>query len=68
MYKKLFGDIVDGKRKKIDNKCIYHYSINNDAIIQDKKLFEMRNKISDKVKFVEDLEKEKESIILDIDI
>ncbi len=37
-------------------------------IIQDKKLFEIRKKISDKVKFVEDLEKENESIILDIDI
>ncbi len=68
MYKKLFGDIIDSKRKKIDGKCKYNYSINNDSIIQDKKLFEIRNKISDKVKFVEDLEKENESLILDIDI
>lgn len=69
MYKKLFGDIIDsskGTKKKKGSKQLY--SINNDAIIQDKKLFEIRNKISDKVKFVEDLEKENESLILDIDI
>ena len=68
MYKKLFGDIIDSKRKKIDGKCKYNYSINNDSIILDKKLFEIRKNISDKVKFVEDSEKENESIIFDLDI
>ena len=55
IYKKLFGDIIDSKRKKNDNKCIYQYSINNDKLIQDKKLFLLREKkVSDKVKFVDD--------------
>jgi hypothetical protein len=44
IYKKLFGDIIESKRKKIDNKCIYQYSINNKLLIQDKNLFDFRAK------------------------
>ena len=66
IYKKLFGDIIDSKRKKIDDKCIYNYSINNDKLIQDKKLFEMRKTISDKVKFVDDSDDEFDSSEIDI--
>ena len=57
MYKNLFGNIITTSRIKNNGKRIYHYSINNESLIQDKKLFEIRRNISYKVNFVRDLEK-----------
>jgi hypothetical protein len=55
IYKKLFGDIIDSKQEKGKKKgSKYIYEVNNEALIQDKKLFEMRKTISDNVKFVDD--------------
>jgi len=68
MYKNLFGNIIDTGNDKKKKKGSKKYSINEKSIIQDKKLFQIRKAISDKVKFVADLEKEKESICLDLDI
>ena len=60
MYKNLFGDIIESKRKKEKGKLKYQYSINNEALGQDRKLFGIRSKVSIKVRFVKDIKAEKE--------
>ena len=53
IYKNLFGDIIESSRD-YKEKGKYNYTINNESLIQDKKLFEIRQDISKNIKLVKE--------------
>jgi hypothetical protein len=67
MYKNLFGDIIKSTSNKKKGSKI-KYSINNEALEQDRKLFGIRSQVAIKVRFVKDIQAEREQLTCDLDL